>query len=419
MGELVPGFIQPHTVPGNWEVLQIQDIATVVQGGHLGLTKTDYITSGIPAFSAAGQDGFVSEVEFSQPGVILSSIGANCGRCFRADTQWTTLANTQAILPCQDRIDHRFLYLRLNDDGYWLRSGSAQPFIKPVSVKKSWISIPPIEEQQRIAEILDTVDETIRATERVISKYEQVHAGLADDLLSGRRKSTALHQSAKNTSESQSLPASRGILRGSAMVDFQLVKLEDVLESVETGSRPKGGVTTETLGIPSIGGENLRLDGTLDLETVRRIPRLFFRDMRTGQLKPFDILINKDGAQTGKVARYSGEFPQAAINEHVFLLRTNPSMSQDYLFHVLHSDQIQPSIRLFITGSAQPGLNRSFFKMADVPCPPLQEQQRIADILDTVEETIDTNQQQLDKLQKLRAGLADDLLSGRVRTVPA
>lgn len=201
------------------------------------------------------------------------------------------------------------------------------------------------------------------------------------------------------------------------MGDFQLVKLEDVLESVETGSRPKGGATTETLGIPSIGGENLRLDGTLDLETVRRIPVSFLRAMRTGQLKPFDILINKDGAQTGKVARYSGEFPQAAINEHVFLLRTNPSMSQDYLFHVLHSDQVQPSIRRFITGSAQPGLNRSFFKMADVPCPPLEEQQRIAEILDTVDETIRANQRQLDKLWNLRSGLATDLLSGRLRTV--
>ena len=49
--------------------------------------------------------------------------------------------------------------------------------------------------------------------------------------------------------------------------------------------------------------------------------------------------------------------------------------------------------------------------------PPLGEQRRIAEILDTADETIRANEEQLRKLQRLRSGLADDLLSGRVRTV--
>ena len=45
------------------------------------------------------------------------------------------------------------------------------------------LPLPPLEEQRRIAEILDTIDETIQATERVIAKRRVLRAGLASDLL--------------------------------------------------------------------------------------------------------------------------------------------------------------------------------------------------------------------------------------------
>jgi hypothetical protein len=45
------------------------------------------------------------------------------------------------------------------------------------------LNLPPLQEQRRIAEILDTVDEALRKTEQVIAKLEQVKAGLLHDLL--------------------------------------------------------------------------------------------------------------------------------------------------------------------------------------------------------------------------------------------
>ena len=45
------------------------------------------------------------------------------------------------------------------------------------------------------------------------------------------------------------------------------------------------------------------------------------------------------------------------------------------------------------------------------------EQQRIAEILDAIDETIRSNEEQRDKLQRVRSGLAAELLSGRIRTV--
>ena len=186
--------------------------------------------------------------------------------------------------------------------------------------------------------------------------------------------------------------------------------LDEVLSVVETGSRPTGGSVSGTFGLPSLGGENLRLDGTLDLQAVRRIPDDYFSSMRTGHLKPSDVLINKDGAQTGKIARYRGEFPEAAINEHLFLLRGTSSICQDYLFRVLLSEDAQRTIRTLITGSAQPGLSRSFLKATWIPLPSFEEQRRIAEILDTIDETIQATERVIAKLRRQREGLEAWLL---------
>ena len=194
--------------------------------------------------------------------------------------------------------------------------------------------------------------------------------------------------------------------------------LDEVMAVVETGSRPTGGADSGTFGLPSLGGENLRLDGTLDLQAVRRIPDRFFSSMRTGHLKPRDVLINKDGAQTGKVARYRGEFPDAAINEHLFLLRGTNSIRQDYLFHVLLSEETQRTIRGLITGSAQPGLNRSFLKAAWIPLPSLEEQRCIAEILDTIDENIQATERVLAKLTVTRVGLLHEQLAAGMSMSP-
>ena len=183
---LRPGIhpIPQDVLPRGWRAVRIGKVARNIAGGRLGLTKqSHYRPAGAPAFSAAGQDGYVEKVEFKGvSGVVLSAIGANCGRCFFAQGDWTTLANTQAIIP-SGNLDARYLFWRTNREDYWPRSGSAQPFIKPSSIAQCWLMLPPLPEQHRIAEILDTLDEAIRKTEQVIAKLDQMKQGLLHDLL--------------------------------------------------------------------------------------------------------------------------------------------------------------------------------------------------------------------------------------------
>lgn len=144
---------------------KLADFCEIVQGGRLKLSGDHFVPDGYPAYGAGGLNGYLPVAEFHRPGIILSSIGARCGKCFLAEDEWTTLANTQVILPDLSRADVRFLWYQLNDESRWHRSGTAQPFIKPSDVKSHVVVLPPLPEQRRIAAILDQAEE-LRAKRR-------------------------------------------------------------------------------------------------------------------------------------------------------------------------------------------------------------------------------------------------------------
>ena len=145
--------------------LALADFCEIIQGGRHKLSGNDFVEDGFPAYGAGGMNGLLPSYEFEEPAVILSSIGARCGKCFYADGKWSSLANTQVIRPHPGKADCKFLWYQLNDETRWPRSGTGQPFIKPSDVKSHLVFLPPLTEQRRIAAILDKAD-ALRAKRR-------------------------------------------------------------------------------------------------------------------------------------------------------------------------------------------------------------------------------------------------------------
>jgi type I restriction enzyme S subunit len=155
--------------------VQLQEVCRIIQGGRLGLSGNDFVPEGYPAYGAGGINGFLPTYEFDEPAVVLSAIGARCGKCFYAEGKWHSLANTQLIFPDLKIVDAKFLWYQLNDERRWPRSGTGQPFIKPADVKNHRIFLPPLPEQRRIAAILDQADalRTKRRAQRAARSREQ------------------------------------------------------------------------------------------------------------------------------------------------------------------------------------------------------------------------------------------------------
>ncbi|MDD1777141.1 MAG: restriction endonuclease subunit S [Candidatus Helarchaeota archaeon] len=155
--------------------------------------------------------------------------------------------------------------------------------------------------------------------------------------------------------------------------------LEQLLYTLESGSRPKGGVREIKGGVPSIGGEHLDNNGGFRFGAIKFVPKNFFEKMNRGRIQIGDILIVKDGATTGKVALVRDNFPHnpAVVNEHVFICRPAHGVYPPFIFYFLFSRAGQDRILENFRGSAQGGVNQSFAPGTTIPLAPLSEQKRI------------------------------------------
>ena len=162
--------------------------------------------------------------------------------------------------------------------------------------------------------------------------------------------------------------------------DFQTIN--DFADTIESGSRPKGGVGNIKSGVLSLGGEHLHhTNGSLNLTEPKYVSKDFFDSVSKGVIQKNDILICKDGALTGKVALVRDELSDepAMINEHIFLLRCKKLVKQLYLFNFLFSSLGHELLLNNVTGAAQGGLNSSNLKNIKIPLPPKDIQQKIVD----------------------------------------
>jgi type I restriction enzyme M protein len=167
--------------------------------------------------------------------------------------------------------------------------------------------------------------------------------------------------------------------------------LQELCE-MQTGSRDKGGALDE--GIPSIGGEQISSDGTIKFEKMKYISQDHYNNLKKGVLNKNDLLLVKDGATTGKVGFYKGDYNFAAINEHVYLLRTNERINPFLFYHILRSDDFQNRLKKFIKGII--GGISSEISQIEIPVPSIVEQQDIVPKIEQYEKIISGARQVLE-----------------------
>jgi type I restriction enzyme S subunit len=194
--------------------------------------------------------------------------------------------------------------------------------------------------------------------------------------------------------------------------------LSELIQELESGSRPKGGVRGIRQGVPSVGGEHLSQSGGFDFSAVRFVPEAFAASMNNGWIQPHDILIVKDGATTGKTSFVDDQFPysKAVLNEHVLRLRAvSEVVDQRYLFRFLWGQVGQRMIAKAFRGTAQGGINQSFPQFVDVPIAPLPEQRRIVAKIEALFEQSRTARQALDRIPPLLKKFRQSVLAAAFR----
>jgi type I restriction enzyme S subunit len=160
-------------VPDNWRVLRLSEVVKN-RSGNSKLIKGKLHEEPAPGrfqgFSASGADIWCDDYEHEGPAIIVSAVGARCGKAFKASGKWSAIANTNITWPDPVFWEFDFAYLLFNNEHFWVRGGSAQPFIKfPPSLERHF-ALPPLAEQKRI---VAKVDELMALCDRLEAQLKE------------------------------------------------------------------------------------------------------------------------------------------------------------------------------------------------------------------------------------------------------
>jgi type I restriction enzyme S subunit len=275
------------------------------------------------------------------------------------------------------------------------------------------LSIPvpmaPQDEQPCITEILDTLDTTIRQTEAIIGKLKQVKQGLLHDLLT--RGVDANGELRPSQSEDPCLYKSSEI--GMQPLAWSVEFLDQVAErgsghtpSKSVSSYWNGGIKWVSLA------DSHRLDQIYISETDKEISDLGLANSSAVKHPAGSVILSRD-AGVGKSAVMAHEM---AVSQHFMAWRCGPHLNNLYLYFMLQ--RMKPRLEAIAMGSTVKTIGLDFFRKLKVFVPPREEQDQAVRILMAAEADIYGEQQALTKLRMLKAGLLDDLLTGRVRVTP-
>ena len=263
-----------------------------------------------------------------------------------------------------------------------LATGSAQPQLPIKDMKNIIMNLPPIDIQKKIAGVLGALDDKIELNNRINNNLEQQAQVLFNNIYNTNNNGT----------------------------------LADIVDVVESGSRPKGGAINK--GIPSIGAENIEKFGVYDYSKEKFIDEIFYEKMKHGKVAAGDVLLYKDGAYTGKVSLALDGYPHriCAVNEHVFIIRGKSDVTSQFFLYFCLSDEKNKNYLHTLASSkaAQPGLNQSELLGLPIFIPASAVVKNFTLSVAPMMHKIASNAIENNKLSALRDTLLPKLMSGEV-----
>ena len=192
--------------------------------------------------------------------------------------------------------------------------------------------------------------------------------------------------------------------------EWEKCKLGTLTAKVGSGSTPKGGnaVYTST-GHCFVRSQNVGM-GYLILDDVAHINDGIHQKHKATELKEDDVLLNITGASIGRTAIATKEIEGGNVNQHVCIIRANSKVSPKFLCNYIQTKKTQNYIQSLQTGGSREGLNFEQIRSFPISLPNIAEQNKIAQLLDKLNERIATQNKIIDKLQSLIKGMEDNLL---------
>jgi type I restriction enzyme S subunit len=395
------GAGRPRTVLEQYPSLPILRVADVLDG-RIESPSQERAPDG-------SSKGIGSKI--SRPGDVVLTVKGTVGRVALMPPDGPDFAYSPQL--CYFRpaasgpLRSRYLYYWFKSTQFWNQANALKgqtdmaDYLSLSDIQALKIRIPSLDRQDGIIEVLGSIDDKIAVNGRIVLSVEGLCASIFCD----------------SFSEALAFLKTGGELPD----EWTTSVMGDVCSVLETGRRPKGGVSGYADGVPSIGAESISRLGEFDFTKVKYVPEGFFAGMRQGIIEDYDILLYKDGGRPGNfephVSMFGRGFPfeRMCINEHVYRIRLANPLGQPYGYFWLSSEPIMAEMRSRGTGVAIPGLNSSAFREIPVVCPAVD---RLTLFNETILPMIDralSAASESRTLGQLRDMLLPKLMSGEVR----
>ena len=370
-------------IPKDWECVKIKDVATISMCKRIFANQTS--TIGDVPFYKIGTfgkeaDAYISsklyveyrnKYSFPQKGDILISAAGTLGRTVVYDGEkayfqdsnivWLDINKTRL---CNEYLNQYYKVIK------WASSeGSTIARLYNGIIYATYISLPPLPEQQRIAEALSNVDGMISSLEKLVAKYKSI-------------KTACLQQMFPQNGETvprMRLPGFTGA--------WEQRKLNELVVYISS----------------NLTASDASEEGDCNLYDANSI----IGKAKVEPIRTKYITIIKDGASVGRIRK---------MPENTFFIGTMGGLQAkksdlNFVFALLTRHDIGKSF----SGSTIPHIYFKDYGNNKYLVPKLTEQEVLGRFFSNLDNLITLHQRKLEKLQKIKQGMMQQLLTGKVR----
>ena len=417
MSSILQGYKQTDigVIPEDWEVKRLGDLTTSTTGGTPSTNVLEYWGGSIPWMSSG--DLHLKQIydvngRITQIGLENSSahiIPKNCvliGLAGQGKTRGTAAINRiplctnqsiGAILPKNTfssdylfyAIDSIYEQLRSLSSGEGGRGGLNLNILNHIVVP-----LPNFTEQKAIAEVLSDMDALIEAQKELIAKKRDIKQGTMQDLLSGRVRLPGYETKSWKHTDIGDIPD-----------DWEVKSFSNIAYLIKETVDPTSNKSLNCVELEHLSSSTGLLIDFDDLSNKSSFKNKFQRG---------DVLFGKLRSYLRKfwLCQWSG-----CCSTEIWVFRPKSITNSVFLKYIVSSDQfVKVASESF--GTHMPRADWNVVKECFFAIPALySEQQAIAQVLSDMDDELETLEVELEKLNHMKRGMMQELLTGRIRLI--
>ncbi len=344
------------------------------------------------------------------PSVLVGCIGWDMGNVGYTEKKCATNQQINSITDFSDFCEPLYLY-------YWLRnkkeylfsiaSVTRTPILSKSTFSEIPISLPNIEQQKKIVNILSTIDDKIALNRRINAKLEAMAKRLYDYWFvqfdfpteDGKPYKSSGGKMVYNETLKRDIPAG-----------WEVGKIGDLFES-QAGFAFKSSEWTDS-GYPVLTIKNIQGDGSITFTDLSFI-KDFNDKLRKYAANNGNMIFAMSGNTIGKIGIIATTVKEVLINQRVLILKTTPTTIA-FPYFIVSNSNVQNLVFQLGANSAQPNISEEEFRNIKICIPSEHILNLFNENLRYSFDTIISNRIQIQKLTAMRDRLLPLLMNGQV-----